>query len=88
VKGWGIDDFVNDNMLQSAVVLKLVVIGEEARKLPEEVAVAIDLPWRHIVGFRNLAVHEYFVLDLKQVWTTVQEDLPEMVQKLEAYLAG
>ena len=73
-------------MLQSAVVLKLIVIGEEARKLPPEITDAILLPWRMIMGFRNMAVHEYFNLDLEQVWTTVKEDLPELIQKSQVYL--
>ncbi len=80
-----LEDFLQNKMLQSAVVMKLIVVGEEARKLPPEIIEAINLPWRMIIGFRNMAVHEYFNLDLDQVWFTVQHDLPELVQKGEAY---
>jgi uncharacterized protein with HEPN domain len=83
-----LEDFFADAMLQSAVVMKLIVVGEEARKVPEQVAKEIDLPWRMIVGFRNMAVHEYFDLDLEQVWVTVQEDLPTLIDAIEAYLKG
>lgn len=81
-------DFLQNNMIQSAVVMKLIVIGEEARKLPSEIIDGIDLPWRMIMGFRNMAVHEYFNLDLSQVWVTVQEDLPELIRKSKEYLKG
>jgi len=80
------EDFLNNGMLQSAVVMKLIVIGEEARKLPPEITEAIDLPWRMIMGFRNMAVHEYFNLDMSQVWVTVQEDLPTLTARCSAYL--
>ena len=80
------EDFLNNNLVQSAVVMKLIVIGEEARKLPPETIDSIDLPWRMIMGFRNMAVHEYFNLDMGQVWTTVQEDLPQLVNRCSAFL--
>lgn len=35
---------------------------------------------------RNMAVHEYFDLDMGQVWVTVQEDLPELIAKCQAYI--
>lgn len=80
------EDFFINSMLQSAVVMKFIVIGEEARKLPPEITDAIDLPWRMIMGFRNMAVHEYFNLDMSQVWVTVQEGLPTLVAKCSTYL--
>lgn len=82
------DDFLKNDLVQSAVIMKLIVIGEEAGKLPDEVADVIDLPWRQIRGFRNMAVHEYFELDLDQVWVTIQEDLPDLLKKCRAYVDG
>ena len=83
--GVTLPDFLQNNMLQSAVVMKLIVIGEGARKLPPEITEVIPLPRRMIKGFRNMAVHEYFNLDLEQVWVTIQEDLPELVKKSSEY---
>lgn len=80
------EDFFKDDKTQSAVILKLIVIGEEATKLPEEIKSAIDLPWRSIIGFRNMAIHEYFDVDLSQIWTTVQTDLPDLARKIRDYL--
>jgi uncharacterized protein with HEPN domain len=84
--GAALPDFLQNSMLQSAVVMKLIVIGEEARKLPPEITRDINLPWKMIMGFRNMAVHEYFNLDLEQVWVTIQEDLPELIEKIKSYL--
>lgn len=80
------NDFIKDERTQSAVILKLIIIGEEATKLPEEIKGTIDLPWRSIIGFRNMAIHEYFDVDPSQVWITVQTDLPDLTEKITTYL--
>lgn len=84
--GFDLDAFLMDQKTQSALIMQLIVIGELSKKLPEEIKAAIDLPWEMMAGFRNLAVHQYFELDLKQVWETVQNDVPAVCQKLENYL--
>lgn len=80
------DDFLQDDKTQSAIILKLIIIGEEAKKLTEEVKFKIDLPWRMIIGFRNMAIHEYFNIDLNQIWDTIQNDLPDLINKVKSYL--
>mgnify|MGYP001572747819 CR=1 FL=1 len=80
------ESFLKDDKTQSAVILKLIIIGEEAKKLPEKIKTAIDLPWRMIIGFRNMAIHEYFNIDLSQIWTTVKKDLPHLINQIELYL--
>ena len=58
----------------------------EAKKVPEEIISKIDLPWRMIKGFRNMAIHEYFNIDLVIIWYSVKNDLPSLVTKVSAYL--
>ena len=58
--GFNRDKFLKDQKTQSAVIMQLVVIGELAKKLPEEIKSQIDLPWKLMAGFRDFAVHEYF----------------------------
>jgi uncharacterized protein with HEPN domain len=35
---------------------------------------------------RNIAIHEYFQIDLEIVWETVQDDLPQLQRTLTAVL--
>lgn len=86
LSGYDMDKFLLDSKTQSAVIMQLVVIGELAKKLPEEIKKEIDLPWKLMAGFRDLAVHEYFELDLRQVWDTAARDVPAVMKKLEAHL--
>ena len=81
-----VESFLRDAKTQSAVIMQLIVIGELVKKLPQEIREQIDLPWKLMAGFRDLAVHEYFELDLKQVWDTAVSDIPVVRQKLESYI--
>jgi uncharacterized protein with HEPN domain len=52
-------------MMNSAVLQKLTVIGEAASRLPKEFTNRFpEIPWVDIIGFRNIAVHEYFAIPL------------------------
>ena len=86
LSGYDFKKFLADTKTQSAIIMQLVVIGELAKKLPEELKIKIDLPWRLMAGFRDFAVHEYFELDLQQVWDTASRDVPNVKEKLEAFL--
>jgi uncharacterized protein with HEPN domain len=84
--GFDLNKFLQDEKTQSAVIMQLVVIGELAKTLPEETRLEIDLPWKLMAGFRDFAVHEYFKLDLNQVFDTAARDVPLVREKLEAHL--
>jgi uncharacterized protein with HEPN domain len=69
--------FVADELIQSAVLQKLSVIGEAAGRLSEATrAQAPEVSWKEIIGFRNVAVHAYFSVDWRIVFVTVNDDLP------------
>jgi uncharacterized protein with HEPN domain len=61
LKGVGFDEFKGNDMMNSAVLQKLTVIGEAAARLPNEFTKRFpDIPWVDIIGFRNIAVHDIF----------------------------
>jgi|SRR3989344_240827 len=74
--------FLNNQMLQSATILQLGLIGEEANKISDTVKSKIPLAWKEIVAFRNIAFHEYMNLKLETVWSTVTDDIPVLKQEL------
>lgn len=86
----GVDEkaFHASELIQSAVLQKLTVIGEAAARLPQEVRERHpDVEWRDIVGFRNIAVHAYFNVDWSIVWTTATEDAPSLRERVGTILA-
>ena len=71
--------FAADERTIDAVVRNLIVIGEAAGHVPEEVVVASpQIPWARMRGMRNLAVHEYFGIDVNVLWGTVTGNLPSL----------
>jgi len=55
------EDFAKDELRQSAVLQKLIVIGEAVAQLPNNFTANYpDIEWRDIKAFRNFAVHAYF----------------------------
>lgn len=82
------EHFMDDELLQSAVLQKLIVIGEAAARLsPEFKSRHPEVEWQDIVAFRNIAVHAYFTVDWSIVWTTATEDVPLLRQQVQRLLA-
>ncbi len=76
--------FLNTPQIQDAVCRCLEIIGEAANKLESEFKEQFpNVPWYKIVAMRNILIHEYFAVDLDQVWNTVQKDLPDLKNQLD-----
>jgi len=59
------DRFLAAEVVQSAVIMQLAVIGELSKRLSDEFKKSVPLPWKQIAGFRDRAVHDYYQLDLE-----------------------
>ena len=79
--------FGSDDMLRSAVLHKLMIIGEAVARLPDELKTRHpEVPWGRVVGFRNVVVHVYFGLDWAIVWDTATLRVPELKQTVAEIL--
>jgi len=77
--------FLRSKLLQSAVLQKLIVIGEAAARLsPELREHHPEVEWPDIIGFRNIAVHAYFSIEWPVVWLTATLSVPELREKITA----
>ena len=84
VSGKSKGEFLEDNQCQDAVIRRLEIIGEAARRISDETRARYrKLPWKAMVGMRNVMIHEYDDIDLVIVWDTVQNDLPRLIAALE-----
>jgi uncharacterized protein with HEPN domain len=87
VKEMEYDDFVKDRKTVYAVVRALEIIGEAVKKVPLGVRNHYPkIPWKETAGMRNKLIHEYFGVDLKRVWKTVKEDIPNLKPLFEEIL--
>jgi uncharacterized protein with HEPN domain len=78
-------EFEKNGMLQDAVIRKIELIGEAARRLSplfwEKYRKV--LPLAYAVSTRNKLIHEYDDIDLKIVWDTIKKDLLKLKKKIE-----
>ena len=77
------EQFEGNDMLRSAVLQKLIVIGEAAAHLPDKFCFQNPkIPWVDMINFRNFAVHEYFSVNWRIVWDTTIEDIPPIEKRI------
>ena len=74
--------------MYDATLRNLELLGEAARHVPEEArARAPDIPWRRIVGVRNILIHGYLGIDNDVIWDIVRNEIGKLslaLEKLEA----
>lgn len=87
VGGASLEQFKSDAKTLKAVAADLMIIGEAANHIPEDVQEAhADVPWLVMRAMRNRVVHVYFDIDPDILWDTVQADLPKLVGPLRTML--
>lgn len=82
------DNFVTDDLLRSGIERQLQIVGEalgQLSKLSPEIAVHVP-NLRQIVALRNILVHGYASVDFKNIWQIVRNDVPALVESLDAIL--
>ena len=86
--GKAFNDYLEDDMLRSAVERKFEVIGEALIRLrvrDQETFQRINAGQRAI-AFRNRVVHGYDAIDNQTVWETIRNDLPALKSEAEQLL--
>ena len=82
-------DFCNDAKTIDAVIRNLEIIGEAARRLPEEIRIKFpDVEWHKIISLRNILIHEYPGIDLETIWDIIENKLPPVKIQVKEILKG
>jgi uncharacterized protein with HEPN domain len=81
--------FQESELLRSAVVQKLAIIGEAAARVSEELKTRHpQVPWPQIIAFRNILVHAYFGIDWDVVWLAARNRCPILREQVAGILAA
>ncbi|MEO1393153.1 MAG: HepT-like ribonuclease domain-containing protein [Cyanobacteria bacterium J06634_5] len=66
---------------------EIIVIGEAANRLSEEFRLEhSNIPWKEIVGMRNILAHQYETVDAEVVWDAAVQDVPDLLKMIEPLL--
>ena len=81
------EQFLADEKTQDSVVRRLEIIGEAASKVTAETQARLsEVPWQKVIAQRHIAIHHYRKIDYKRIWATVRDDLPQVIEQLDAFL--
>lgn len=83
VEGPTEQDYLGDRTLQLAVERLVEIIGEAAGRVSEQTRGAHpEIPWRGIIGQRNVIAHEYGEIVQERLWRVAVERIPELIEQL------
>lgn len=81
------EDFAEDDKTKDAVIRNFEVIGEAARRVPDDCkSLHPAIEWKRIRGFRNRIIHDYFGIDYQMVWQIKEENLVDLIGQLLSLL--
>ncbi len=75
--------FSENSMMRFACIKQMEIIGEAGNHISEGIKSKFStIKWAQIVGMRNVFVHEYFGVDTNLVWEIINDDLPDLKEKV------
>lgn len=85
IVGEGEAKFDSNKVSQLALERLIISIGEACSKItPEFQSTHPEIPWRDIIGMRNLLIHAYHRIEISQVWKAASQDIPALVSSISA----
>jgi uncharacterized protein with HEPN domain len=84
------DDFTSSDagmILLDSVCMKLIAVGESIKNLDkitnkELLPKYSQIQWKQAMGMRDIIVHHYFDVDAEQIFNTLKEDIPTLINVL------
>jgi uncharacterized protein with HEPN domain len=81
------EKFCRTSIIRFASIKQIEIVGEAANHISEETRNTFpDIPWKNIIGLRNILIHEYFGIDAKIIWDIIQFNLPALKKQMQELL--
>lgn len=86
-EGLDFKKFSQDRMIQDSIIRRLEIIGEASNRVPPETKDRLsEVPWKKMLGMRNIIVHDYMGVDLDKVWEVVDKDITPLKKQIQEAL--
>ena len=80
------ESFLNDPKALDASMYQFTIIGEAIANVEEDILKKYPYPWYKVKSFRNFILHEYHAIELRVIWDTAMNMLPEFKILIENIL--
>ena len=79
-----VDDFLLSDqgmILMDSVCMKVIAVGESVKNLDKHTGKLLlinypEIPWKNVMGTRDIIVHHYFDIDADELFRIVKVDVP------------
>lgn len=76
--------FKEKDIVIDAILRNIEIFGEASRKLPDNFKTQYKhIPWRKIIGLRNIILHEYSNVDLDIIWDVINKNIPKTKNQIK-----
>jgi uncharacterized protein with HEPN domain len=83
-----LEEYLGDRVRRLAVERGLEIIGEASRRVSVSFKAAHpEIPWRDVVGLRNVLAHEYGEVKQDRLWDIATKSVPELIRHLERFVS-
>lgn len=87
VQGITFKEFESDMLKYRATERLFEILGEAANRIPKELQEKNpDIPWKNIIGMRNIIIHTYERVDVSTLWGASKKDLSSLEVELNKML--
>lgn len=81
--------FENDRLLQKAVTMSMLQIGELTTHLSDEFKDLTnnEMDWRNLKGLQNIVAHQYGSIQFDLIWQIKENDIPMIMDFCQKYIS-
>lgn len=82
-----LETFLANEMLKRALGMTAINVGELVKVVTDELRNKYkEFPWKAVAGMRDITAHRYQTLRMEDVYMTVYEEYPVLMQQLQNIL--